>query len=108
MLISKNFLRRDDSRVRCFTRNGHDWASRFPAIVDAALRIKAMSFLIDGEAVIARVNGTSDFRALSAAILTQSNETSVTHLIAGWCRMTKAGKVPTHCMDFTLATIMED
>ena len=34
-------VRRDGSRVRCFTRNGHDWADRFPAIVDAALRIKA-------------------------------------------------------------------
>src|SRR6478735_10570400 len=30
-------VRRDGSRVRCFTRGGHDWASRFPAIVDAAL-----------------------------------------------------------------------
>jgi ATP-dependent DNA ligase len=51
-------------RVRCFTRNGHHWADRFPAIVDAALRIKASSFLIDGEAVIARDDGMSDFRAL--------------------------------------------
>ena len=34
-------VRRDGARVRCFTRNGHDWADRFPAIVDAALRIKA-------------------------------------------------------------------
>jgi bifunctional non-homologous end joining protein LigD len=57
-------VRRDGSRVRCFTRNGHDWADRFPAIVDAALRIKAASFLIDGEAVIARDDGTPDFRAL--------------------------------------------
>ena len=29
-------VRRDGARVRCFTRNGHDWADRFPAIVDAA------------------------------------------------------------------------
>ena len=57
-------VRRDGSRVRCFTRNGHDWADRFPAIVDAALRIKAQSFLIDGEAVIARDDGTPDFHAL--------------------------------------------
>jgi bifunctional non-homologous end joining protein LigD len=56
-------VRRDGVRVRCFTRNGHDWADRFPAIVAAALRIKAMSFLIDGEAVIARDDGTPD-RAL--------------------------------------------
>jgi ATP-dependent DNA ligase len=57
-------VRRDGSRVRCFTRNGHDWADRFPGIVDAALLIKASSFLIDGEAVIARDDGTADFHAL--------------------------------------------
>ncbi len=57
-------VRCDGARVRCFTRNGHDWADRFPAIVEAALRIKAASFLIDGEAVIARDDGTPDFHAL--------------------------------------------
>ena len=57
-------VRRDGARVRCFTRNGHDWADRFPAIVDAALRIKASSFVIDGEAVITSDDGMSDFRAL--------------------------------------------
>ena len=57
-------VRRDGARVRCFTRNGHDWADRFPAIVDAALRLKAQSFLIDGEVVIARDDGTPDFHAL--------------------------------------------
>ena len=60
--IYRLMVRRDV--VRCFTRNGHDWADRFPAIVDAALRIKAQSFLIDGEAVIARDDGTPDFHAL--------------------------------------------
>ena len=50
--------------VRCFTRNGHDWADRFPAIVDAALRLKAQSFLIDGETVVVRDDGTPDFHAL--------------------------------------------
>ena len=54
-------VRRDGLRVRCFTRNGHDWADRFPAIVAAALRLKASSFLIDGEAVITRDDGTPDF-----------------------------------------------
>jgi ATP-dependent DNA ligase len=44
-------VRRDGARVRCFTRNGHDWADRFPAIVEAAARLQAPSFLIDGEAV---------------------------------------------------------
>ena len=57
-------VRRDGARVRCFTRNGHDWTDRFPAIVDAAARIKASSFLIDGEVVIVRDDGTPDFHAL--------------------------------------------
>ena len=57
-------VRRDGARVRCFTRNGHDWTDRFPAIVEATLRIKAQSFLIDGEAVIARDHGTPDLHAL--------------------------------------------
>jgi bifunctional non-homologous end joining protein LigD len=42
-------VRRDGPRVRCFTRNGHDWADHFLAIVEAAARFKAQSFLIDGE-----------------------------------------------------------
>ena len=57
-------VRRDGARVRCFTRGGHDWADRFPAIVEAAGRIQASSFLIDGEVVIARDDGTPDFHAL--------------------------------------------
>jgi hypothetical protein len=47
-----------------FTQNGHDWTDRFPAIVDAASRIQASSFLIDGEVVIVRDDGTPDIRAL--------------------------------------------
>jgi bifunctional non-homologous end joining protein LigD len=54
-------VRRDGARVRCFTRNGHDWADRFSAIVEGAARVMA---LIDGEAVIARDDGTPDFHAL--------------------------------------------
>jgi len=48
---------RDGDRVRCFTKNGHDWTDRLPAIVDAALRIEAASFLIDGEAVVVSDDG---------------------------------------------------
>jgi hypothetical protein len=38
-----------------------DWSNRFPAIVDAALRIKATSFLIGGEAVSTGDDGMSEF-----------------------------------------------
>jgi bifunctional non-homologous end joining protein LigD len=57
-------VRREGPRVRCFTKGGHDWSDRFPAIVDAASRLKAQSFLIDGEAVVCRPDGITDFDAL--------------------------------------------
>ena len=57
-------VRREGSRVRCFTRNGNDWADRFPSIVAAAARLEAHSFLIDGEVVIISIDGMSDFYAL--------------------------------------------
>ena len=37
---------------------GNDWADRFPAVVEATARLKALSFLIDGEAGIARDDRT--------------------------------------------------
>jgi bifunctional non-homologous end joining protein LigD len=42
---------RDGARVRLFTRNGHDWTGRYPLIVEAALKNRTTSFVIDGEAV---------------------------------------------------------
>ena len=36
-------VRRDGQRARCFTRNGHDWANRFPAIVEAATSLLLLS-----------------------------------------------------------------
>jgi bifunctional non-homologous end joining protein LigD len=40
--------------VRLFTRNGHDWTDRYPLIVEASLRNRSCSFIIDGEAGAAR------------------------------------------------------
>jgi bifunctional non-homologous end joining protein LigD len=50
--------------VRLFTRNGHNWIDRYPLIVEAALRNRATSFVIDGEAVLLGVDGVSDFDGL--------------------------------------------
>jgi bifunctional non-homologous end joining protein LigD len=55
---------RDGDRVRLFTRNGYDWTSRYPLIVEAARRIRTKQFVIDGEAVLLAVNGISDFDGL--------------------------------------------
>jgi bifunctional non-homologous end joining protein LigD len=51
-------------RVRLITRGGHDLTKRFPWIAEAALKNRRSQFVIDGEAVILSINGTSDFNAL--------------------------------------------
>jgi bifunctional non-homologous end joining protein LigD len=57
-------VQREGKRVRLFTRNGHDWTERYPLIVEAALRNRSTSFVIDGEAVLLGVDGISDFNGL--------------------------------------------
>ena len=57
-------VQRDGNRVRLWTRNGHNWSDRFPLIVEAALRNRNSSFVIDGEAVLLGVDGRSDFSGL--------------------------------------------
>jgi bifunctional non-homologous end joining protein LigD len=57
-------VHREGKRVRLFTRNGHDWTDRYPLIVEAALRIRIASFVLDGEAVLLGVDGRSDFDGL--------------------------------------------
>ncbi|ULK98827.1 RNA ligase family protein [Bradyrhizobium sp. I71] len=57
-------VERKGKTVRLFTRNGHDWTSRFPWIVEAALKNREQQFVIDGEAVVLGVDGVSDFNAL--------------------------------------------
>jgi bifunctional non-homologous end joining protein LigD len=43
-------VRRDGENVRLFTRRGYDWTERYPGIAPAAVRLRAKSFKIDGEA----------------------------------------------------------
>jgi bifunctional non-homologous end joining protein LigD len=57
-------VQREGKRVRLFTRNGHDWTDRYPLIVEAALKNRSSSFVIDGEAVLLGVDGVSDFDGL--------------------------------------------
>src|SRR5258708_19510294 len=54
-------VRRDGPTVRLYTRNAYDWTVRLPAIAAAAVRIKAKSFTIDGEAVVLGPDGLSPF-----------------------------------------------
>jgi ATP-dependent DNA ligase len=56
--------RRDSVGIRLLTRNGHDWADRYPAIVEAVTALRARSCLLDGEAVVCDANGLAVFERL--------------------------------------------
>jgi bifunctional non-homologous end joining protein LigD len=56
--------RRDAAGLRLLTRNGHDWASRFPLIIEAVASLRVRSCLIDGEAVCCDDNGMAVFAKL--------------------------------------------
>jgi bifunctional non-homologous end joining protein LigD len=57
-------LEREGDRVRLITKGGYNWTSRFPWIVEAALKNRVNQFVIDGEAVVLGVDGIADFNAL--------------------------------------------
>jgi bifunctional non-homologous end joining protein LigD len=57
-------VRRDGDTVRLFTRRGYDWSTRYPAIAGTAVRLRAKSFTIDGEAVVCGPDGVAIFDAL--------------------------------------------
>jgi hypothetical protein len=42
--------RKQDDRVRLFTRRGYDWTDRYPRIVEAVSAVRTSSATIDGEA----------------------------------------------------------
>jgi ATP-dependent DNA ligase len=56
--------RKQDGRVRLFTRRGYDWTDRYPLICEAAAAIPAQSAIIDGEAVYCDEAGVSVFDKL--------------------------------------------
>jgi bifunctional non-homologous end joining protein LigD len=53
--------RRDAKGVRLFTRNGCNFAARFPRIAEAIISLPVRSCFIDGEAIVVDTNGLSVF-----------------------------------------------
>ena len=56
--------RRDAKGVRLFTRNGYDFTTRFPKIVDAVESLPVRSCVVDGEAIVVDERGLPVFDAL--------------------------------------------
>jgi ATP-dependent DNA ligase len=55
---------KDGDDVRLMTKGGHNWAKRYPWIVETARRIRSKQFVLDGEAVLLGVDGVGDFAGL--------------------------------------------
>lgn len=62
--------------IKLFTRGGHDWTARFPALAKAMKGLKLGSAIIDGEAVIETQGGTSFVRLVEALEAGRSDEMS--------------------------------
>lgn len=60
--------RRDGDRVRVFSRNGRDWTGRVPLIAEALAKLRVKSVTLDGEGVVCRPDGVSDFDRLRASV----------------------------------------
>ncbi|MDR5855771.1 DNA ligase D [Caballeronia sp. LZ062] len=63
----------DRKRVELITRNGHDWTSRFPLLVDELKELPLSSAWLDGEIVVMR-DGIPSFSALQNAIDGKAND----------------------------------
>jgi hypothetical protein len=53
--------RRDPVGIRLVTRNGHDWAGRYPLVVAAVNHLQVRSCLIDGEVACCYERGLATF-----------------------------------------------
>jgi bifunctional non-homologous end joining protein LigD len=60
--------RSDGERVRVYSRNGRDWTDRVPLIADALAKLRVRSVTLDGEGVVCRPDGVTDFDKLRAAV----------------------------------------
>jgi bifunctional non-homologous end joining protein LigD len=60
--------RREGDRVRVFSRRGNDYTDRVPRIAEALTKLRVKSVTIDGEGVVCRPDGVSDFDRLRAAV----------------------------------------
>ena len=62
---------RQRKQVRVYSRGGHDWSERLPAIAKALLALSVRSVVLDGEGVICGRDGRSEFDRMRACFSRQ-------------------------------------
>jgi ATP-dependent DNA ligase len=68
--------RKDGERVRLYSRPRNDFTRRFPLIVEALVRLRSRSCIIDGEAVACDDNGVARRSISFATIVTTAVSSS--------------------------------
>ncbi len=63
-----------DKNIRLISRNGKDWTHKFPDIADGLKRFPVNQAILDGEIVMLRKDGTSDFQGLQNALKQNSKK----------------------------------
>jgi bifunctional non-homologous end joining protein LigD len=63
----------DGGKVRLMTRNGKDWTGKFPSVAKAFAALTADQAVIDGELVVVKPDGKTDFQALQNALKNGKN-----------------------------------
>lgn len=64
----------DNRRAQFITRNHKDWTKRLPFLAEAAQRLPVRQAILDGEVVVLRPDGTTDFQDLQNAFRDQRPE----------------------------------
>ena len=71
----------DQGKVTLFTRRGHDWTSRIPALAEAVRDLAVETAVFDGELVVLDSRGASDFRRLQDALAARSGRQQAVPLV---------------------------
>jgi bifunctional non-homologous end joining protein LigD len=61
-------VRLDRGKVRMLTRRGHDWSAKMPTLVATLAKLPIERALLDGELVVMRDGGISDFQRLQNSL----------------------------------------
>lgn len=71
--------RKDYETVDFYTRNGHRWTHKFPAIANEVRSLKAKQLWLDGELVVMTEEGRSCFGSLQKAVAKKDQECLAFH-----------------------------
>jgi len=68
-------------KVTLFSRNGKDWTDRMPDVARALAKLDAKSAIFDGEVVVLREDGVSDFQRLQNALGSGGDDDDLTYFV---------------------------